>query len=452
MVNTNHQWVGAIMAAGSGTRMGTSKLKPLHEISGRTLIEYVIRSLESIGLEKLIVIKDHGDDLVNAIRDDKVQFITQDKHDGTGGALKVLLNKLDDHVTDILLLNSDVPFIEKDSLDKLTEGHIGKESVFSVLVSNEDSANGRGILILDDQGISKEITEKEEQKSTFNSNVLVNVGAYCINVQWALDVINQLETQVNGEIYITELMSFAFKESKNTSYSFVGNNDESLGINTLIDLSNAQKINRKRVLDRLMLAGVIIEDPDSTYIDDTVTVGVDTVIKPGTLLRGDTRIGNNCEIGPGSQIIDSLVAENCRVWNSIIEGSILETNVLVGPYSHIRPESYLSNNVKVGNFSEIKASRLEEGVRMSHFGYIGDASIGARVNLGAGMVTCNYDGTDKNHTTIGEGSFIGSATMLVAPIVIGPGSVTGAGSVVITDVQNGDRVAGVPAKSIGPKN
>jgi bifunctional UDP-N-acetylglucosamine pyrophosphorylase/glucosamine-1-phosphate N-acetyltransferase len=247
-------------------------------------------------------------------------------------------------------------------------------------------------------------------------------------------------------------MSFAFKESKNTSYSFVGNNDESLGINNLIDLSNAQKINRKRVLDRLMLAGVIIEDPDSTYIDDTVTVGVDTVIKPGTLLRGDTRIGNNCEIGPGSQIIDSLVAENCRVWNSIIEGSILETNVLVGPYSHIRPESYLSNNVKVGNFSEIKASRLEEGVRMSHFGYIGDASIGARVNLGAGMVTCNYDGTDKNHTTIGEGSFIGSGTMLVAPIVIGPGSVTGAGSVVITDVQNGDRVAGVPAKSIGPKN
>jgi bifunctional UDP-N-acetylglucosamine pyrophosphorylase/glucosamine-1-phosphate N-acetyltransferase len=442
----NETWAGIVMAAGSGTRMGTDIMKPLHRLSGRPLIEYSLRALMAAGIDSPIVLRDSKEDLVNALAHLDLKFLIQNVKDGTGGALAPILDGLPGNIKNIIVVNADTPFVTDQSIVEVVKEHLNTSAVFSFLVSEEDSHNDRGVVVFNETRQPTKIEENYLDNDDSDDKYLVNVGVYCINIDWLKTSFDKLTLQDNGEKYITELLDLAVDDGSTISYALVGDENESLGVNTLIDLAQAEKIQRVGILNKLMLSGIIIEDPGSTYVEDTVEVGKNTVIRPGTFLRGETIIGANCDIGPNTEVTDSSISDQCRVWNSIIEQSVLDSTVTVGPYSHIRPESHLSAGVKVGNFSEIKASELGENVTMSHFGYAGDASIGDNVNLGAGMVTCNYDGANKHRTEIGEGAFIGSDTMLVAPLKVGSGAITGAGSVVINDVASGETVAGVPAR------
>jgi len=441
----NETWAGIVMAAGSGTRMGTDTIKPLHRLSGRPLIRYAISALTSAGIESPIVLRDNKEVLVEELSNLDVEFLVQNVKDGTGGALEPILDGLPGNIENILVINADTPFITGRSISSVIEQHLSTAAVFSFLVAEVDFPHDRGVVFFDNSGKPISIEENYIDDDDSDKQYSVNVGVYCLNVQWVKNNIHRLTVNDNGEKYITELLDISANDNSTVSYTTVMDQIESFGINTLIDLAQAEKIQRGKIMNELMLSGVLIEDPDSTYIDDTVEVGENTVIRPNTFLRGKTVIGANCDIGPNTEIIDSSILEECRVWNSIIEGSILEPAVRVGPYSHIRPDSHISSGVKVGNFSEIKASEIGENVTMSHFGYVGDATIGQNVNLGAGMVTCNYDGVQKHRTEIGKGAFIGSDTMLVAPVTIGSGAITGAGAVVINDVGPNETVAGVPA-------
>jgi len=247
---------------------------------------------------------------------------------------------------------------------------------------------------------------------------------------------------------LTSLVAIGADQGHNVDSVLIGDAQELLGVNDRRQLARAEAVQRQRVCQGWMLAGVTITDPDSVYIDASVTIGQDTVILPNTMLLGSTSIGEDCEIGPNTTIRDSSVGGRCRITSSAVEGATIENGVHIGPFSHLRPGAYLESDVYLGNYVEVKESRFSQGAVMGHFGYIGDASIGARANLGAGLVTCNYDGKDKHRTNIGAEAFIGCDTMLVAPVSVGDNAITGAGAVITKDVPAGRLSVGVPAKIV----
>jgi bifunctional UDP-N-acetylglucosamine pyrophosphorylase / glucosamine-1-phosphate N-acetyltransferase len=281
----------------------------------------------------------------------------------------------------------------------------------------------------------------EEQKRIIE----VNSGVYCFDRSWLWSALQALPRNASGEYYLTDLVGIASSQGREIA-TVSGTLDETIGINDRVQLAAAERLLRLRVLERLMYAGVTIVDPATTYIDADVEVGPDTVVLPGTMITGKTRIGSMCRIGPGTTIDQSVLGNGCIVRNSVLEETTLEDGVRIGPFSHCRPGAYLARNVRMGNFGEVKNSYIGAETDMHHFSYVGDATVGEQVNIGAGAITCNYDGVKKNHTTIGDGASIGSDTMLIAPVTVGEHAITGAGSVVNRDVPAGAVVAGVPAR------
>jgi bifunctional UDP-N-acetylglucosamine pyrophosphorylase/glucosamine-1-phosphate N-acetyltransferase len=272
-----------------------------------------------------------------------------------------------------------------------------------------------------------------------------NCGLYAFQSTWLWPHLAALPRSKNGEYLLTDLVAEA--ASKGGVHAVVTHDPAPvLGINNRLHLAQAEAVLRQRIRERVMLGGVTLIDPPSTFIDAGVTIGQDTVVHPNSTVSGSTVIGKDCRIGPNSIIVDSTIGDRCRVVASVVEKATLEEGVEVGPFGHVRPESYLEAGVHLGNFTEVKKSRLGRNTRMGHFSYIGDATVGAEVNIGAGTITCNFDGVAKHRTVIGDGAFIGSDTMLVAPVEVGEGAVTGAGSVVNRDVPPGALAVGVPAR------
>jgi bifunctional UDP-N-acetylglucosamine pyrophosphorylase/glucosamine-1-phosphate N-acetyltransferase len=255
-----------------------------------------------------------------------------------------------------------------------------------------------------------------------------------------------VKLSAKGEYYLTDLVEIAVQDGLSVRALVAADPSEAIGINTRVHLAEAETILRRRIAERLMLAGVTLVDPATTYIEATVTIGADTTVWPNTYLRGKTSIGEGCSIGPDAILENTRVGNNCRILASYLESALLEDDVKMGPFCHLRPGAHLAKGVKMGNFGEVKGSYLGEGVHMGHFSYIGDANIGAHTNIGAGTITCNFDGKSKFKTEIGENAFIGSDTMLVAPLKIGKNAKTGAGSVVTHDVPDDATVVGVPAR------
>ncbi|MBM2827134.1 MAG: Bifunctional protein GlmU [Dehalococcoidia bacterium] len=287
----------------------------------------------------------------------------------------------------------------------------------------------------------------------------INVGVYCFSASWVWTYLSHLPISPTGEYFITDLIAIASQSGMNVESVALKASEEGMGINDRVQLAKAEAILRHRIRERLMLAGVTILDRSSTFIDAQVEIGQDTVIYPNTTISGGSKIGERCHVGPNSIVIDSTIGSGCRVISSMIESSVLEEDVEVGPFSHIRPESYIGAETHIGNYAEVKKSRLGRGVAMGHFSYIGDAQVGNNVNISAGAITCNFDGVEKHETVIGNDAFIGCDTMMVAPVTIGDraytgaGAVvihdrayTGAGTVVIHDVPPDTLVAGVPAR------
>jgi bifunctional UDP-N-acetylglucosamine pyrophosphorylase/glucosamine-1-phosphate N-acetyltransferase len=440
-------WASVVMAAGAGTRMNSKTPKPLHLLGGKNIISHVIDASVNASVGPITIVHDGSGSIPEAIGD-QYRYAVQPTSDGTGGAVMAALQSFGDSPPEkILVVNGDVPFLTAESIHALFALGGTSAHVMGILGSNEALSSGLGTITVGKDGSVESIIEAADQSQSAAFDP-VNAGAYVFDVEWLTANLPLLSLRESGEYFITDLAALAVRSGQQVGLHLTDDPWEGFGINTRVDLADAQRELRRRTLEALMLSGVTIEDPDTTYVDAGVSIGRDTLVRPNTHISGETRIGESCEIGPGSQITDSTIGNGCRVWSSVVDDAILEDHVGVGPFSHLRPGAYLAEGVHIGNFGEVKESRLGRDVAMGHFGYVGDAEIGDGVNLGAGMVTCNFDGIDKHRTVVGNNAFIGSDTMLVAPVRVGEGSSTGAGSVVTDDVPSNTLVTGVPARPL----
>jgi bifunctional UDP-N-acetylglucosamine pyrophosphorylase/glucosamine-1-phosphate N-acetyltransferase len=335
------------------------------------------------------------------------------------------------------------------SLRRILDEHEKEAAALTILTFHPPDPMGYGRIRRDKAGqpvgIIEEAVASQEEKGIRE----VNDGVLCFREGWLWPHLEKIEPRVKGEYYLTDLVSLAVEEGERVLALSPEDEEEALGVNSRLDLARVEAVIRQRVRERLMLSGVTIVDPPSTLIDSTVQMGQDTVIHPRTILEGETTIGAGCAIGPGSHLRDSKVGDGCTILYSLVEEAVLEEKVDVGPFSHLRPGTHLASGVHVGNFVEIKESYIGPGTKVGHFSYIGDATLGREVNVGAGTITCNYDGERKHHTIVEDHVFLGSDTMLVAPVRVGAGAKTGAGSVVTRDIPPGSLAYGVPARIRG---
>ena len=442
----SQRWTAIVMAAGAGTRMRSALPKVAHPIAGRPLVRHVIEAARDAGISEIVVVvgTDGAAAPVREAAGEGVRFGTQPQPLGTGHAVECARKAAAD-AEYALILNGDVPLVLPSTLRRLMAAVEDAPADVAVLTANVP-LESYGFLELDGNAVTRIIETKEAEGIDRAEPRYINAGQYAVRASWLWPQLERIVPAPNGERYLTQLAAMAHDEGNPAVAVEAAEPVEVRGINDRVQLAEAEAAMRDRILRRHMLAGVTIVDPTSTYIDAGVAIGVDTVIEPQTHFRGAASIGTACVIGPGTVISDSTIGDRCVVRSSTIEGSTLEDGVDVGPYSHLRPGSYLCAGVHIGNYAEVKGARLGPGTKMGHFSYIGDAVVGADVNIGAGTITANYDGANKHRTTIGDGAFIGSDTMLVAPVTIGRGARTSAGSVVNRDVPDGMMAVGAPAR------
>jgi bifunctional UDP-N-acetylglucosamine pyrophosphorylase/glucosamine-1-phosphate N-acetyltransferase len=327
--------------------------------------------------------------------------------------------------------------------------HVDSSREMTFLTCISDSARDFGRVLRDEEGQVLKIIEAADATSTNDETAEVNGSVYCFQDGWLWKSVESIGAASNGEKYITSLAQIGSFGDSAVQAIPTDDSTELMGVNDRLQLSQVEAVLRQQIREGWMLSGVTMPDPSSVYIDAEATIGQDTIILPNTSIIGRSVIGEECEIGPNSVIRDTKLGRGCRATASVLEEATMEDGANIGPFSHLRPGAYLESGVHLGNFIEVKESRFAAGSVMGHFGYVGDASIGAGANLGAGMVTCNYDGKDKHRTDIGENAFIGCDTMLVAPVAVGAGATTGAGAVVTKDVPAGRLAVGVPARIRG---
>ena len=435
-----------VLAAGKGSRMKSQTLpKPLHSLNGIPMISYLLNHLPlSIFANKYIVVPDKHDEIKDAVStsDNTFKYVKQLEPRGTGDALLQTLDSLKSE--NIIIVNSDTPMLKSDSVLNLIDSHLNQKSKISILIDtfDIDIPGDYGAIVKSKDGEITGISEnKNANKSKFTE---FNVGLYCVNLSWLKKSVSKINSH-NKELYITDLVSISVNEGFDVNYSFPLSKYESLGINDKYQLSLANKIALKRKNIDLMRKGVNIIDPDNTYVDYNCDIEPDSTIQPGAIIKSNSIIKTNCVIGPNTEISNSLVAKNTVIKKSVVNDSLIGSEVEIGPYSHIRQNSDISNNVYIGTNVEFKKYKIESGSKLGHFCYIGDSIIGENVNIGAGTVTCNFDGKEKQKTKILKNAFIGSGTMIVAPVVIGQNSVVGAGSVVTKNIGNDQLVYGNPA-------
>jgi bifunctional UDP-N-acetylglucosamine pyrophosphorylase/glucosamine-1-phosphate N-acetyltransferase len=443
-----------ILAAGYGTRMKSSLPKVLHPLLGRPMIEWALTAVEPVVDLPPVVVVGHGKDEVRACLGERVRYAEQTQLLGTGHAVQQAAAQLADEADVVLVTYGDTPLLRSETLTALlqlfTEQRPMRNPAIALLTVMRDDPQGFGRILRDEQGAVCGIVEEVDCTPVQKAIRELNPGIYCFDAAWLWANLPQLPLSAKGEYYLTDLVGMAVAQGR-AVVAAPAPVEEVNGINTRVHLAHATAVLRQRILERHMLAGVTILDPNNTYIEDTVEIGMDTTVFPGTFLQGKTRIGERCLIGPYSQITDCVLADECRALYAVMEGARLDRGAEIGPFGRLRKGAHLGEGVHMGNFGEVKDSYLGPGTKMGHFSYIGNAEIAGNVNIGAGTITCNYDGKKKYKTVIGKGVFIGSDTMLVAPLTIGEGATTGAGSVVTHDVAPGELVYGVPAHAPKPK-
>jgi bifunctional UDP-N-acetylglucosamine pyrophosphorylase/glucosamine-1-phosphate N-acetyltransferase len=441
-------WKAVILAAGQGKRMRSRLPKPLHLLAGKPILIHLLEQVETAGFPHPIVVIPSNDTLLREALHDRAEMVVQQTPSGTGDALISANNVLRDDIEHCVILNADLPLLRSQTISNLVDSHELSTASMTFLTTCDSLQTGLGRIIRKPDG---EITKiVEDQHATAKERLIteVNGGVYAFRLELLRENLAELKPSSNGELYLTDLVSIATKKDQRIRSLLVSDPIELLGINNRVDLSEAELALGQRTRTYWMLHGVTLIDPQSTFIESTVTIGNDTVVHPNTHIRGQTIIGTECSIGPNSIVTSSRIGNKCNVIASVIEHAILEERVGIGPFSHLRPDTYVEEDSHIGNYVEVKGSRLGSRIKVGHFSYLGDASIGRDVNIGAGTVTCNYDGSSKQPTTIGDGVLIGSDTMLVAPVKIGDKAITGAGAVVTDDVPANAVVVGVPARIV----
>jgi len=435
-----------ILAAGLGTRMKSSQPKVLHDLLGKPMVAYILDAVNDLCQDPPVLVVGSCAEMVRETIGDKARYVLQDPQLGTADAVKCAREILKGKSDIVLVANSDFPLITTDTYRGLVNQHIAAGSVMTISTVIEQNPRGFGRILRDEQGRVCKIIEEKEADSEELSICELNSNPYCFEADWLWNALEKIEKSAVGEYYLTDLVEIAYKEGGLVETREIQDKEEAIGINNRIHLAEAVSVIQKRINQQWMLAGVSMLDPQRVYIESGVTIGRDSVLYPEVYLRGSTSIGEGCTIGPSVVMEDTSVGDFCKVKFSVLEKAYLEDHVDMGPFGHLRKGAHLADHVHMGNFGEIKNSFLGAGTKMGHFSYIGDAQIGENVNIGAGTITCNYDGEGKFKTEIGDEVFIGSDTMLVAPVKIGKGAKTGAGAVVTHDVEEGSVVIGVPAR------
>ena len=425
--------VAVIMAAGKGTRMKSKLPKVMHTLAGKPLIEHVLDAVDQVGTERPFVIVGHGRELIQASLEERARCVVQTEQLGTGHAVMQVLPFLEGDQT-VLVLSGDQPLLKPKTLLQLIKLHEAEGVSATVLTAFMDQPFGYGRIVKDGKNLIKIVEEKD---ATLEEREIreINTGTYCFKgsaLKEALTKITPLNAQ--GEYYLTEVFDVLLKHGERMLTCCTTDPHEALGINTRVQLAEAEKVFRERLVEHWMLEGVTIVDPALTFIGPEVKLSKDITIFPNTRLTGKTWVEEDVVIGPQTSLENCKVGRGSEVIYTVAKDTVIGEECKIGPFAYLRPGTQLEANVKVGDFVEIKNSRIENGAKVPHLSYIGDAHIGKSVNIGAGTITCNYDGLKKYPTKIGDNAFIGSNTNLVAPLEVGEHAVTGAGSTITKDV------------------
>lgn len=423
-----------ILAAGHGSRMKSDLLKVLHPVGGRTMIDRVVGAVEEAGIDQIAVVVGHQADMVRDDLGNRVRYIHQEEQLGTGHAVLMAEEMIEpsDH---LLVLYGDCPLVTPGLLTDFLKGHLRGGAHGTILTAVVEDPQGYGRIIRGPDGSFEAIREQVDLTGEEESIREINTGMGCFLSGPLFSALHRVGRDNRaGEYYLVDAFPLMLLAGGQVDAHPAPCPDQVLGVNTRVDLARAETSLKMRVLEKLMLSGVTILDPSSTHISEGVAVGRDTVIHPFTVVEGASEIGSACILGPGAHVVDSRLGDRVRLWHSVVEESCLGDDVQVGPYAHLRPQSYLSRGVKVGNFAEIKNSRVGEGTKVPHHSYLGDAEVGKGVNIGAGSITVNYDGKHKHVTVIEEGAFIGCNSNLIAPVRVGRRAFVAAGTTVSEDV------------------
>ena len=439
--------VTVILAAGQGTRMKSDLAKVLHPVGGKPMVLRAVEIAAQVSDLQPIVVVGRDADTVRAVLGDKAHCVLQAEQLGTGHAVLQATEALKDKADTVVVFYADMPLLRPETLRELIALRADDKATLSLLSVIEDDPRGFGRVVRNDGGNTvQKIVEERECTPAQKLIKELNAGVYAFEGRWLWDSLASLRPQSNGEYYLTDLVEHANVVGGSVVGLQIQDKDEVIGINTRVHLSEAEAALRRRINRGWMLDGVTIIDPATTYIHEDAVIGQDTVILPNTQIWGKTEIGIHGIIGPNTVIHDSKIGAHCAVEASTVEGATLEDHVDIGPYAHLRKGAYLCRGVHMGNFGEVKNSRLGPNTKMGHFSYIGDSEIGEDVNLGAGVITVNFDGVRKHKTVIGDHAFIGSDSMLIAPIKVDNDARTAAGSVVTKNVPEGHIAIGVPAR------
>ena len=439
-----------ILAAGQGTRMKSDLPKVLHPLAGRPLVTHAVEMARALAGDRPVLVVGHRAEAVREAVGDSAVFVEQTEQLGTGHAVLQARQALRGQSDLVLVTYADMPLLTTETLLRLVERQRENPGPLSILTVVADDPRGFGRVMRDESDAVVQVVEEAVAAPEQLAIRELNVGVYCFDADWVWTHVDRIPLSLpKQEYYLPDLIGMAVAEGLRVEAVATEDAAEALGINTRVHLAEAESVLRRRINEHWMLAGVTIVDPATTYVEPGVTIGQDTTIRPNTHLRGETTIGRNCHIGPNTIIVDCQIGDGCRVLASVLEQAIMENGSDVGPFGHLRKGARLCEGAHMGNFGEMKNARLGPGAKMGHFSYLGDAEVGAGANIGAGTITCNFDGVHKHKTVIEEGAFIGSDTMLVAPVRVGKKARTGAGAVVTHDVPDGTVAYGVPARVQG---
>ena len=429
-----------VLAAGKGTRMKSQLPKVLHGIGGLPIIERVIRTAAALMPASINLVVGHGADEVKRAlgKRPSLRFVTQDQQLGTGHALLQTRRLLEGQKGTVVLLSGDAPLLTVDSIKTLLATHHEAHAAATVITANMPRPFGYGRIVRSNGRISK-IVEDRDATPAQKKITEINSGIYAFDLEPLFKALDSISTaNKQGEYYLPDLVAIYRKQKRAVATWTIARADEIRGINSRTELAEVSTMVRQQKNEELMAAGVTLIDPATTYIDADVEVGPDTVIYPCVFLEGSTKIGSACEIHSGSRIVNSTIGDRVCVRNhTVVTDSTVHAGVFLGPFAHIRPGSDVGEDAHVGNFVELKKTTMGKGAKANHLAYLGDATIGAKTNVGAGTITCNYDGEKKHQTVIGTGVFVGSNSTLVAPVTLADGSYIAAGSAVTTDVPEG---------------
>ena len=437
-----------VLAAGQGTRMRSRLPKVLHPLAGRPMVAHVLEALRQVGVDHPVLVVGHGAEAVEAAVDGAALTVRQEPQLGTADAVRVGLAAIPGDVAQVIVTMGDAPLLPAELFTALSEARGQSGAAIALLAAHLPDPTGYGRIVRDARGDCRAIVEEADADEATRRIDEVNAGTYCFDAEWLRASIERVGLSAKGERYLTDLVSMAVGEGRRVCIVEAPLPELTAGINDRVQLAAAERLIRGEIAERHMRNGVTIVDPSTTYIDAAVEIGQDARIEPWTILAGATVIGEEAVIGPNANVRDSRIGPRTTVWASIVEASTVAEDAQIGPYSHLRPGCEIGPRCRIGNYAELKKTRMGAGTQQHHVSYLGDAEVGEAANIGAGAITANFDGERKNRTVIGDHAFIGVDTMLRAPVTIGPGARTGAGAVVTRDVAAGKTVVGMPARPI----